>query len=260
VTVISPLPSTSAFWFYGRLRPTAATRFNVAEFRVARGTRLEVFHDGIALWSKPGTTAFTTLEQARDLLQLVAAAYGLISSVALDFTLEGWVEATGANFRGAVVGFGVDPRGHDPYLPTRSRRSIDMRRAARLAVAIQKRPGWRLAVRDVHSALRDGGDDGFVFAYRALEDVARALSGQTGQLNNQDWAKLHQLSGTTKSSFLSRIEPLVKARRAAAHGNEGDPELQFARANRDAVIDIARRVVADTLERAGLPLRVSDLR
>jgi hypothetical protein len=42
--------TSSAFWFYGRLTPAAATRFNVQEFQIDRGVRLEVFHDGIALW------------------------------------------------------------------------------------------------------------------------------------------------------------------------------------------------------------------
>lgn len=254
------MTTTSAFWFYGRLRPAAATRFNVTEFPIARGARLEVFHDGIAVWARPRASAFNTFEQARDLLRLVTAAYGLVSSVALDFALEGWVEATEADFRGTVVGFGVDPRGHDPYLPTRSHRSTDMRRAARLAAAIHHLPGWRLAVRDVHAALRDGGDDGFVFAYRALEDIARAVSGQTGQLRKQDWAKLHQLLGTTDAAFLARIQPLHDARRAAGHGDEKDPQLQAARSNRDAVIEIGRRIVAEALEQAGLPLRAAQLR
>jgi hypothetical protein len=111
-----------------------------------------------------------------------------------------------------------------------------------------------------HSALRDGGDDGFVFAYRALEDVARAVSGQTDQLHAGDWAQLHQLLDTTSAAFLSRIEPLHDARRAASHGNESDPKVQAARANRGAVIAIGRRVVAEALEHAGLPLRVANLR
>jgi hypothetical protein len=252
--------TTSAFWFHGRLRPTAATRFNVEEFEIAKGVRLEVFHDGIAVWSKPGASAVTTIEDAGDLMRLVTAAYGLISGVALDFSLEGWVEATDARFSGTVVGFGVDPRGHDPHMPKRSNRSVDMKKAAGLACAVRHLPGWRLAVRDVHAALRDGGDDAFVFAYRALEDVARAVSGQSDQLRSADWAQLHRLLGTTSAAFLGRIGPLHDARRAAGHGNEADPKLRTARANRAAVIAIGRSIVAETLELAGHPLRVGDLR
>jgi hypothetical protein len=135
-----------------------------------------------------------------------------------------------------------------------------MRRAARLAAKVHNLPGWRLALRDIHSALRDRGDDGFVFAYRALEDVARAVSGQSGQLRSKDWAQLHGLLGTSDVAFLARIKPLHEARRAAGHGDESDPKLQAARANRDAVIAIARLVVAEALERAQFPLRVDQLR
>jgi hypothetical protein len=57
-----------------------------------------------------------------------------------------------------------------------------MRKAATLAVAAEATPSWRLAIRDVYSALQERGDDAFVFAYRAIEDVARAVSGCTGDL------------------------------------------------------------------------------
>lgn len=238
---------TPGWWFYGRLRPTAATRFNVQEVPVAPGVRLEVFHDAIAMWSKSGPNAIHGPQEPNELFALVLGAYALITGVALDWSLDGWVEATGARFDGTMMGVVVDPRGHDPMLSPRSRRSVDMRRAARLAISVRSVPSYRLALRDIYAAFHDRGDDAFVFAYRAIEDVARAVSGRRGDLRPSDWRALHDHLGTDEEAFTARIRGLQDARNAAAHGDEQDAELLAARADRDARIEIARQVVAETL-------------
>ncbi len=238
----------SGWWFYGRLRPTAATRFNVQEVPVAPGVRLEVLHDAIAMWSKPGPNAIRGREDPDELFALVLGAYALITRVALDWSLEGWVEATGARFDGTMVGLIVDPRGHDPRLSPRSHRSVAMRRAAKVAIAVGSLPGYRLALRDIHAAFHDRGDDAFVFAYRAIEDVARAVSGRRGDLRPSDWRALHNRLGTDENTFKARIRSLQDARQAAVHGDEHDVRLLAARADRDARIEIARLVVAQALE------------
>lgn len=228
-----------------RVSPAASAGFNAWEIPIAPGVRFEAFVDGLAVWSKPGKHAISTPEEARELFAVVVGAYALITGVALDWSLSNWVEATEASFKGTTVGFGSDTRAFAAPIRRRSRRSTDIRRAARLAAAVRHKPSWRLALRDVWSALRERGDDAFVFGYRAIEDVARALSGQTGQLGDADWRKLHQHLGTNKTAFLKRIDPLLKARRAAAHGNDGDPKLAAARRDREAITMIVREVVAE---------------
>jgi len=240
---------TSGWWYWGRLRPIPATRFNVQEIAVRRGVRIEVFHDVIALWSKPGPGVVTSHVEARELFGIVLGAYALITETALDLTLEGWIEATNASFEGTVFGNFVDTRGHDPSLSPRSRRSVDMRRACRLAIAVSATPGYRIALRDIHSAMSVGGDDSFVYAYRAVEDLARAVSGRRGELRGSDWSALHVHLGTDETRFKDRIAPLQTARRAAAHGDETDVDLIAARNDRTGRIGIARSVVADALSR-----------
>jgi hypothetical protein len=250
---------TSGFWFLGRLHPEAATRFNVQQVRLAPNAFVEVVHNGIAVWSKPGGTAITSVRDARELLEIVVSAYTLVSAVALDLTIEGWVEATDATFDSTIVGFIIDPRGHAPHLSERSRASVTMRRAVHLALATRASAYWRLAIRDMHLAIKDSGDDAFTYAYRAVEDVARAVSGHTGQLTRNAWSRLHTHLGTTEPAFKARIEPLQLARRAAAHGDPTDADLLAARQDRTARIAIGRIVVADALELAGMPLRGSYL-
>jgi hypothetical protein len=136
-----------------------------------------------------------------------------------------------------------------------------MRRACRLAIAAQGRPGCRLALRDLHSAFSVGGDDGFVFAYRVLEDLARAISGARGQLDSHHWAALHSHLRTTRTAFMTRIAPLQEARRAAAHGDETDPRLIAARSDRGNRLAIAREVLGEALAREpGLPFEIGYMR
>jgi len=242
--------TSSAWWFLGSLRPTAATGFNVQEVPVVSpDVRVEVFYNRIGVWSKPGRNAIQTLGQVRELFGLVVGAYSLISGVPLDWSLDGWIEARKASFAGTILGVVPDTRGvRAPMGSPKAQRSVDMRRAAKLAVATRHRPGWRLALRDIHAALDTPHDDQFVFAYRALEDVARAVSGRLGDLRPADWRELHVHLGTTEGSFKKRIEPLQAARRAAAHGNELDLDLDDAQQSAADLVDLSRQIVAEALD------------
>jgi hypothetical protein len=95
-------------------------------------------------------------------------------------------------------------------------------------VTIHSHGPYRLAVRDVHSALSDSEDDAFVYAYRALEDLARAVSGQEEQLTGADWTALHERTGQNPSAAREEIEPLRVARNAVGHGNPDHGDLHAA--------------------------------
>jgi hypothetical protein len=240
--------ATSAFWFYERLHPSQwVPPFSVEEVPVADRVRLEVVWDGIGVWSRPGTTDFKQPGEATTLFRLVTASYALLALEALEVTMDGWIEATEAELAGSVIGFRVDrPRSPADVNPD-SDESKAMRAAAELAVAICDKPAYRLAVRDIHGALRDPSDDAFFFGFRAVEDVARAVSGSTGELTAKEWATLHEQIGLTPEDGKARLESLTRARRAAAHGATEDPELGEARRRRDALLDEARRFVITTL-------------
>lgn len=247
------LPAKSAFWAHGRLAPYVLTRFNVQKLEVAPGAYVEVFVDGIALWHRPGSSFARSVEESRDFLSLVAAAYAVVSGVALDFSFGGWVEATEATFDGTIVGVAVDPRGHKPRMNKNGKRSLDMRKAVVLAAAVNHRGGWRLALRDLYSAqraLERRSDDCFVFAYRAVEDLAHAVS----STSEKSWPELHAHLGTDEKRFRRRLAPLQLARNAAGHGDEKSPDLVTARATRDQLFRLARSIVRQAIrEAADLP-------
>jgi hypothetical protein len=217
----------------------------VQQARAARGVHVEVFVDGLAVWSKPGATLARTVEDARDLMGLIAAAYTIHSGTALDFTLSGWVEATRATFDGTMVGFAV-PRGHSPSMNPQGERSRNMAAAIDLAVAVLDRGPWRLAVRDVHAAhlaLVSNSDDAFVFAYRAVEDLAHAVS-PTGA---KSWPHLHAHLGTTETRFKRRTKALREARDAVAHGDMHHRALTEARPRLENLVRLARSIVREAI-------------
>ncbi len=251
--------SSSGWWFYGKLRPAAATRFNVQLVRVQDETYLEIFHDMIAVWSKPAPYVIEGRQAARELLDLVVSAYALISRVVLEWSLEGWVEATRASFARTVMGGVVDPRGHHPELPPDSQQSVSIRQAAELAVAMRGMHGsYGLALRDIRAALADDGDDAFVFAFRALEDLAYVYSFRTGQLRPADWSSLAEHLGMADEDFDARKKPLKDARNMWGHGDTENPDLATARAAHEALIEEARRIVAEALHRdSGVPFSIA---
>lgn len=249
--------SSSAWWFYGRLRPAVATRFNVQEIEVQPGVRLEVLHDMIGVWARPGPWTIDGVREAEELFALVVGAYALITRIALDWSLDGWIEAERAQLAGATMGVIVDPRGHEVELPPDEEPSVSMRRAALLAVAVRDWPGYRLALRDVHAAYHTRSDDSFVFAYRAVEDVARGMSLRIGDLTPKDWANLHRVLETTKERFVDGyVGDLKAARDAVGHGDE----VNVSGKERDRLIEIGRMVVAEALARDTVPFSLSYLR
>lgn len=223
---------------------------------------MEVFHDRIAVWSKPGADAIQVLGEARELFGVVVGAYSLISGIALDWSLDNWIEAREARLAGTILGVVPDTRGFAaPMGSPRARRSIDMRRAARLAVAVRRKPGWRLALRDIHAALDTPDDDRFVFAYRAVEDVVRAVSKRSGELGPTHWRELHNHLGTSEAAFKDRIDPLRSARRAVAHGDELDIQLQDVRDSDLDLVDLSRRIVAEALDAdSSIPFKLAYFR
>jgi hypothetical protein len=240
------LPATSGFWAYGRLSPFGLTKFNVQEVPVADDTYVECCADGLAVWSKAGSEFARSVEDAREYLSLVVASYTVTAGVALDFSFAGWVEAFEATFDNTMVGVFVDERGSPPMGHPEARRSRLMRDASTLAARVFHKGGWRLAVRDTHTAqraLERGSDDCFVFAYRAIEDLAHALSAG----RDKSWPALHAHLGTTQEAFKRRIEPLRLARNAAGHGDETDPELEVARAKSARLVSLSRRIVREAI-------------
>jgi hypothetical protein len=132
------------------------------------------------------------------------------------------------------------------------KRNDDMRAAIRLATAAFDNGPWRLAIRDVDGAyerLATGSDDAFVYAYRAVEDLAHAVS-PTAQKN---WAALQTHLGISEQTLKSRTKRLLDARNAVVHGDSGAAALVTARTDPTRLVRESRALVRQALAKSKLP-------
>jgi hypothetical protein len=247
---------TSAWWFFGTLTPEHATGFNVQEVQVEDLGRIEVYHDRISVWARPPGWTVADPAAARELFALVVGAYALVSGVPLSWTLDGWVEATQATVEGSTLGAMIDTRGRttNPMKQPEELECKRMRVSAEVAVAARSLPGYRLALRDIHSALDldqlARSDDAFVYAHRALAGAARAVSNrERGDVTRGDWQTLADFLGLSADELEEKKKPLDEARGAAAHGDENDDKLKEARASRTHIINEARLLLAEAVVR-----------
>ena len=180
-----------------------------------------------------------------EILTAIVGAYALLEGFAFDWSLQGGLRLIDGSWSSLPEYFLWTDR-FDPTIPSSlNHESTRMKASVELACAVRPIVGYRLALRDLHSAISDPGDDQFVFAYRAIEDVARAVS----QMGVTSWPDLHEHLDTTEEDFRVRIRSLQDARQAAAHGDDDDPALAFARENSKGIVLLARQVVSHALVR-----------
>lgn len=238
----------SAFWFYGRLHPShGVPPFQAEEIEVEEGVRLEVIWDGIGVWSRPGVKVFKQMGEATELFRLVVAAYALLTREVFDVSADGWIEATEAKLAGSILGFRVEQSKSAGDVNRDSKESTAIRAACRVAIAARAMPSYRLALRDIYSALREVGNDAFFFSYRAVEDAARVVSGGE-RVGSKEWGEFHQGVGLTPEEGEARLAPLTAARKALAHGDEDGHAIGEASRQRDVLLDTARWFVIRAIE------------
>jgi hypothetical protein len=238
----------SAFWFYGRLHPAARVPpFQAEEVEVVQGVRLEVIWDGIGVWSMPGTRSFKSPREASELFGLVAGAYALLARSSFTVSSDGWVEARKASLDGSILGFQAQQMTSAEQVRKDSEESVCLRAACETAVVLRAHPNYRLAIADVHGALRAPGSDAFFYAYRAIESVARATAEGSGS-EDADWAGFHRRVGIDPDEGKEKLEPLRQARNALAHGDPDAQVIHDAERKRERLIDLARWFVITAID------------
>lgn len=228
-------------WAWGWLAPQSLARFNVAEIPVGDDCCASFLDHMFVLRFGPGLRPGTSTPP-ESVIEAITGAYALLEGVAFDWTLLGGMDLEAGRWEN-IGYYRLLDRHERALTPPDAPETVAMIRAVGLAETARKLPGYRLALRDVLAALLDRGDDAFIFAYRAISDVARAVS-KTGRV---DWPALHRHLSTTEEAFRERVGSLQDARDAAAHGDETDVALILARRNRHGLIKLARQIITDTM-------------
>jgi hypothetical protein len=239
----------STYFFVGRLTD-AQSRFQVQGAKLGGGLSLAVFWDAISV-SGATVQPFDLFRPAvRSALDLTVAAYAFKTKEPIEYRLENWVEAQGVATDG-VVGRFMAPNQAVPVLPpSRSRINTPWKLAARLnrsRVAGLVTENHVLALRDYQQALIDPSDNAFMYAWRAVEDICRAVSGKP-DVSPASWAAMYNALQINAQV----IAPLNLAAIAIRHNvmsAQRQADLAAARSQRRQTIDFAHQVVNAEMNR-----------
>jgi hypothetical protein len=183
----------STYFFIGRLSDPQA-RFQVQDAPLGGGLRLDVFWDAISVWGTTTQPFDTFRPEVRSALDLMVAAYVFKTDRPIDYRLENWAEAKGVEGKEGVVGRFLVPNQPLPALPpTRSRLNTPWKLAAKLnraRLAGSVTQNHVFALRDYQQALLEPSDNAFIYAWRAVEDTCRAVSGQP-DVSAATWTAMH---------------------------------------------------------------------
>jgi len=246
-TRLANQPST--YFFIGRLSDPGS-RFQVQDAQLGGGLKLAVFWDAIVI-SGPTVDSFAALRpRVQKAFDLTTAAYVFKSKSPIDCRLENWVEALNVSTDGVVGRFLRPSQPPPPIAPTRSPVNTPWRLAARLNrlyVASKVTENHVLALRDYQLAVLDPSDNAFIYAYRAVEDICRSVSGQP-DIDAPAWA----VTNNTLNISQQLTDPLRLASIAIRHNVQStvaQANLATARASRTQTIDIAHQVIAKEMAR-----------
>lgn len=194
------------------------------------------------------------LRRCADWVQTIASAYFLISDDPLSVQLNCWVEALDVDVREAVLGF-IDERFRVVRTPQKEappthpvRRAIEL--AGRLGELADTHPPQRHlkpAAQEAWRAARDGTDEAFLSAFRALECLRRQHQGEDTS-EKEAWEALQD----ELSADPAPCETLREAAKAVRHGDRPNaPDeahaINRARNERAGLIDYAAELVRKSI-------------
>lgn len=233
----------STFFFVGTLSPDSdCVDMQPGELSLGEGWTLDVCYSLISIWNPAVTGSFDEVKRfAADAIDLLARLVSFRWKRNLLVRLEDWIEVKGVVCEKNVIGRFVGDWNRHPRRPSRSnnpRVNVHWQRAAKAFSHFNESAPDRLAVKDFTAALRESGDDAFLFANRAVEDLCRAYS-PNGKVDKQGWNRLHADLGTTRQG----IQRLVDAATSIRHGDRNSDAIRVARTNRRQALDSGRAIL-----------------
>jgi hypothetical protein len=231
----------STYFFIAQLNPESECRkFNPGELKLNDGWVVDIYYDLICIWNPSVQESFDNIRKfVPQAFTLLIDLFSFHTKKIITFQLQSWVEAKDVSSAKNVIGIFKSNLGSIKIPGQKHPTNRVWRKVAKGFSVFKDNPNYRIAIKDYVSALRDGGDDAFFFAYRAVESICRSITGTTGDLKISDWGKMHSRLSTSET----KIKPLFKASTAIRHGDVKSSELITARSNRDNILNISREVL-----------------
>jgi len=234
----------STYFFIGRLSDHTA-RYQVQQKPLINNFYFEVFLDGISIWGSSDKEFKKLLDEVREIFNIIISAFVFKTKKPLSYTLQNWVEVKEFVDTKNVIGWLFPPFSPLKPHPERSRVNTSWKKAAWFYNNLSKgNNNHALALKDYRSAVTDTSDDAFLFSYRSIEDICRAVTG-CDEIEAPEWREMHRTLSTSKHM----IDPLKEVADKVRHGNKDHIIVAQARSNRDGLVDIAHEVIKKEFER-----------
>jgi len=237
----------SSFYFLSRVHPIErCSKFRLVEEPIFGSLKLDIWLDGFHLWISSTKKDFSELNPlAKNILDTFLASYAILTNISLSYTRLGWVEVRGSRVREAIIGT-IDSKYGLFKPPRKCSANSNLKYAAKITREAIKSVHHRMALKDYKTALSDGGDDAFLFAFRSLESLCRAVIRSGGKVEKAEWKRMHHELGTSDR----RIMPLNNVANLVRHGRTTSKKLKKARKNRARYLSIARNIILLEIKRS----------
>ena len=234
----------STYFFIGKLSDESA-KYYVIEYRLKGGFRFEILLDGLVVWGSTKIPFETLMPRVRNMLDIILSAFALKTNKPLNYNLTHWVETKEVTATKNMIGWVRNPYNPKIHYPVRSKHNSAWKKACWLYTNKSKgNSNHILALKDYRSALSDTSPDSLFFAYRATEDICRAVT-QCQKIDPKDWEAMR----TTLNISRKSLNPLIKASKAVRHGSISERSVRSAMKKRDKMLGISRNVIEREFKR-----------
>jgi len=240
-----PRLKKSTYYFIGTLSDPLA-RYFVSNFPLADGFFLEVMMDCISVWGSTYKDFKSMRLKVENALDVITAGFSFRTNEPIFYKFRNWVEARKVISKENMIGLVLPLPKMPPHYPVHSPKNNHWKKSANLYNELYKGKGNNnhiFALKDYRSAIADKSENAFLFAYRSIEDICRAVTGQDDV--DKHWDDMHAVLGTSKKI----VDPLLKVSKRVRHGNMAHVVVRRAKKRREKLISIAKQVIEKELKR-----------
>ncbi|HMS22689.1 MAG TPA: hypothetical protein PKA38_02885 [Candidatus Levybacteria bacterium] len=228
----------STYFFIGRISDFSA-EYQVQNKFIDGNYVFELFMSGISIWGKSDKPFEEVRSEIIQMLDTIFGLFTLSTNKPLIYTLEHWVETKENVATKNIIGWfkptnnPVRVRSMRSPINTAWKNSVKYCRKV-----LSSNPNYSLALQDYHKSIIDTGDEAFFYAYRAVEDICRAVSGMD-DTKESAWDKMHKDLGTTKE----QLDSLLKVAEEIRHGKKNTQKIKDARTKRAELLGASKQIV-----------------
>lgn len=234
----------STYFFIGTLSDHSAKYF-ISNLKITDDLFFEVMLDGFSIWGQTEKEFGDFFKDVKEIINILVSAFVFKTKKPLSYVLEHWIESQKTISKANMIGWILNTHGSIKHYPGHSKYNTSWKKAVYLYQNIDKlNNNHILALKDYRSALIDTSDDTFLFAYRSIEDICRAVTSRD-DVNNKAWQEMHSALGTSKIM----IDPLKSVAEKVRHGNKNNPLVIQSKNKREELIKIAHKIIEKEFKR-----------